>query len=378
MRARELVAIYGMGPDGPGLVGTIAKAIAARGGNIVDLSQGAAHGLFSLTCVVAPGPGGIEALRSAVAGVAEATGLALEARPFAPVRREAGGAGMLAILIGPDGPGIIGEVAEALGSHGINIDESRMVAREGIFLMEIFADLSACPLPEPNVKRAVAGLMDARGIRSLFQFDDVFNKRKRLIVLCPARGFLPPKGLAELAAQTGIPAAELSGASGPEEAAAMLEGCPSELLQGAAGCLRPSRDTVELLNALKAMGYRVGVTTGAFSCLAASLASSVGRGMVWGPPLEIDADTRCATGRLEPGYEPGFGSKRFVAELLAREGIGVDDGLVLDGDPARFPSGDGIRLEFDPRFILDAFNRKALSREALAGICSSLSFGGRA
>ena len=43
MRTQELVAIYGMGPDGPGLVGTIAKTIAAAGGNIVDLSQGAAH-----------------------------------------------------------------------------------------------------------------------------------------------------------------------------------------------------------------------------------------------------------------------------------------------------------------------------------------------
>ena len=285
---------------------------------------------------------------------------------------------MLAILIGPDGPGIIGVVAVALGSHGINIEESRMVAREGIFLMELFADLSACPLPEPNVKRAVAELMDARGIRSLFQFDDVFNKRKRLIVLCPARGLIPPQGLAELAAQTGVSVAELSGAAGPEAAAALLEGCPAELLEGAARCLKPSRDTVELFNAPSAMGYRVGVATGAFSCLAASLASALGRGMLWGPPLEVDVDTRCATGRLEPGYEAGFGRKRFVMELMAREGLGVDDGLVLDGDPARFPAGDGIRLEFDPRFLLDAFNRKALSRETLIGICSSLSFGGQA
>ncbi len=65
---------------------------------------------------------------------------------------------------------------------------------------------------------------------------------------------------------------------------------------------------------------------------------------------------------------------RFVSELVAAEKTPQEDVVVLDDSPAHFTRAPGIRLAFEPRFLLDSFNRKAISRDALAGILGS--FGG--
>jgi predicted amino acid-binding ACT domain protein len=263
MSNSQLTAVYGIGPDSSGLVGRIAGAIAGSGGNILDLNQSAAHGLFSIFCLVDLGSSGtpIEALRAAVEAVAASSGLTLRVDQVEPSKREAQRKSMLLILVGPDKSGIIASMAQTLGQYGVNIEESRTVAREGLFLMELLTDVSASPLPEPNLRKTITEAMAPRGIRTMFQFEDVFNKKKRVIVFSLARTLADPAVLAEISRQAGVSLDAVSGKVSDEErfdrCAQALEGCPAELLDGIADSFKPTGETAELVRTLKLLGYRV-------------------------------------------------------------------------------------------------------------------------
>jgi phosphoserine phosphatase len=377
MQDAQSIAVYGMGPDSKGLVGRLAGAVAGLGGNIVDLTQNVSHGLFSVFFLVdLSGSKATEKdLRDAMAAAAAETGLRLHVDRFAQAPRSAERKGMLLILLGPDRPGLIASMAQTLGKYGINIEMSTNVSREGVFLMELLTDNLQCPLPEPNLRKTLSDLMTERGIRTMFQFEDVFNKKKRVIVLSLSRSLLDASTLAEIVRQTGLKAKDLDLPSATDaaasRAASLLEGCSAELLEKIASSFTPTNETIELVQELKILGYRVAVVTAGFSFFADRVKAMIGAEHAWGVPLEIDADTRTATGSLDSTEPIEAQKKRFIADLVAAEKTPLEDVVVLEDSPELFPGAAGVRLAFDPRFLLDAFNRKALSRDALAGILGS-------
>jgi phosphoserine phosphatase len=377
MQEEKPIAVYGMGPDQKGLVGRLAGAIAGLGGNIVDLTQNVTHGLFSVFLLtdLSASKKTVEDLRAAVDTVAAETGLTLHVGRFEQTPRPAERKGMLLILLGPDKPGLIASMAQTLGHYGINIEMSRNVSREGVFLMELVTDIAQSTLPEPNIRKTLTDLMTERGIRTMFQFTDVFNKKKRVIVFSLSKSLLDPSTLSEIVRQTGLNAKSIAMPASEDDAAArsasLLEGCSADLLEKVAASFSPTNETIELVQELKILGYRVAVVTSGFSFFADRLKSLVGADYTWGVPLNVDADTRTVSGSLDSAEGIETQKKRFVSELVSAEKTPAEDVVVLDDSPAHFPGAAGIRLDFDLRFLLDAFNRKALSREALTGILCS-------
>ena len=375
MERAGLIAIYGIGRDSKGLVGKISGAVAALGGNIVDLHQNVAHGLFSVFCLVEPGPAPLDKLRAGVDAVAAETGLALHVGAFDQAKRPAGRKSMLLILLGPDRPGLIASMAQTLGRYGINIEMSSTVARQGVFLMELLTDIAGCPLPEPNLKKTLTDLMAERGIRTVFQFEDVFNKKKRIIVFSLSRSLLNPAAIAEIRKQTGVTAKDLSfptteeGAA--ERAASLLEGISADVLEKIAACFEPTEETTELVQELKSFGYRVAIVTSGFSFVAEHLKKLVGADYAWGVPLEVDDDTRTITPAAASSESTETLRSRFIAGLVAAEKTPQEDVVVLEDSPSLFPEAPGLRFTFDIRFLLDAFNRKAMSRDEIVGVLGS-------
>jgi hypothetical protein len=62
------------------------------------------------------------------------------------------------------------------------------------------------------------------------------------------------------------------------------------------------------------------------------------------------------------------GMERFVSGLVAAERVAAEDLVVIDDASPAFGPSPGLRFAFDPRFVLDEHNRKALSRDALLGV----------
>jgi phosphoserine phosphatase len=377
MQNDKAIAIYGMGPDSKGLVGRLAGAISELGGNIVDLSQNVTHGLFSvfLLADLSASKRSLEELTTAVETVSAETGLKLHVDRFEQAPRSAERKGMLLILLGPDRPGLIASMAQTLGRYGINIEMSQNVSREGVFLMELVTDIAQSTLPEPNLRKTLTDLMAERGIRTMFQFQDVFNKKKRVIAFSLSRSLLDGSALSEILKQTGLAEKSLAMPSSEDAAASrsasLLEGCSADLLEKVAASFSPTNETIELVQELKILGYRVAIVTSGFSFFADRLRAAVGADYSWGVPLDVDTDTRTVSGSLDSAEGIEAQKARFISGVIAAEKTPQEDFIVLDDSPAHFPGAAGIRLDFDLRFLLDAFNRRALSREALTGILCS-------
>ncbi|MBI3924046.1 MAG: hypothetical protein HY319_00760 [Armatimonadetes bacterium] len=365
----KLYVVYGAGNDAVGLVEQITTAIAGAGGNIIDLRQDALHGLFTIDLVTDLGATELrlEQFRDLIRNIGEDTGLDLHVAKYVPNPRSADTRSLLLVLLGRDRPGIISRVSKDLSSHKINIEFSRMIAREGIFLMELLTDISQCTLPPGNLESVVREPMAAVGIRSMFQQQDVFNPKKRIILFDIAGSFISRDLLSEILDQARLSWQELA-QEDPAAAAARLESLPTEVFGQIVRSLEVTPDSLELVHTLKRMGYRTALAARAFSPVTDLLKEKLGLDYAYGCPLGVDDDSQTLTGRLGEGESPE--TESVIARLLEAESVTREDVSIIEDHPDD-PFPPGIRIQFPMRLVLDYVNQRVLSRETLSGVLGS-------
>lgn len=376
MKRERLYMIHGTGPDRVGLVGDITAAVAEAGGNIVDLRQDVLHGLFTLFMVVdlTQTELRVDELRAMVRRLSEDTGLELTVEKYTPVGRNPDKQTMLMILIGPDKPGIVASVSQTLGKYGINIERAQNIGREDVFLMELLVDIGNCTIPLENARSTLENTMAQMDIRTIFQTEDVFNKKKRVVLFDIQGSFFDDAVWNEVAGQAGLTEAETGVLCGADteavlrEAAARLEGFPSAVMYQVIDGVGATPGTMELLQTLKTMGYTVAVRTTAFACCVERLKSRLGIDHAFGVALPVDDDSRTITGDVPAGSAAGD-VERVIAALADAEGVSRDDVTVVSG--AAGQSTPGIRLTFDLGTLLDLHNKRAVTKENLVGILGS-------
>jgi len=346
--SEKLYIAYGAGADKVGLVEKITSGIAGAGGNITDLRQDSLHGLFTVYLVadLANTKLGKDQFADLIREIGEDTGLSLHTERFVPQPRVAGAKNLLIVLLGEDKPGIIARVSNDLSSHKINIEDSRMVAREGIFLMELLTDVSRSTLPAENLEAILREHMQAVGIATMFQRTEVFNPKKRVIVFEQHRSLIDPAILAEVVQQAGLPSLPQT----PEEAARLLEDLPAEVFHTVTGSLQVSADSLELVHSLQRMGYRTALDSRAFAPVAEAVQLKAGLDEAFGLPLPIDADSQSLRGTVG------------TAPIVSFDGVAAQDVSVVKA---------GVRVEFDMRVALDLLNQRVLSKDTLAGVLGS-------
>lgn len=342
----KLYVVYGAGNDAVGLVGRLSATVATAGGNIIDLRQDALHGLFTVYLVTEIETG-LEEFQQLIKRVGEDTGLDLHVARYVPHQKRGETRNLLVTLVGRDRPGIVSAVSRDLSEHKINIEFSRMVAREGIFLMELMTDVSHSTLPAENLESTVRKSMAAMGIACTFQARDVFNPKKRIVLFDLETSLV---GHDELRAQAGL--GELPSL---EEGARRLEGVPVEALERIAGNLQVRLDSAELTRTLKRMGYRVALRAEAFGQVTEFARERLALDHAFGAVLKVDEDSQTLRGTLTP-VEP---LETAIARLMQAEGVERDDVLVLS---------EGLRLDLDMRLVLDYLNQKVLTQETLSGV----------
>lgn len=376
----KLFVIFGAGNDAVGLVQQVTTPIAGVNGNILDLRQDVIHGLFTLFLVVdlsqceLP----IDRFKELVGQIAEDTGLDLAIDKYTPVPRSSDRKNLLLILVGRDKPGIVSRISEQLSHYRVNIEFSQMIARTGVFLMELHADVTQAALPLENLISVLQQEMQAVDISTMFQSEDVFNKKKRVVCFDLSASFIASESLGEILKQTGIEAEEIGKLfpvgqphTAVSKAAELLQGLPGEVATRVAEAIDITAPSVELIETLKIMGYKVVLNTTAFGFFTEILVRKAALDSCYGYEVLVDDDSQALTGELSPDFEP-LDRGRLSSALTAREGVAVEDIAIIgdDGAPGTEET-PGIRIDFNMRVLLDYVNQRILSREHLLGMLGS-------
>jgi len=377
---QKLFIVFGTGPDAVGLVERITAPVAKIGGNIIDLRQDVLHGLFTLFMVVDLAQASLpeEELPALVARLSAETGLDLRLDPYQPAPHLGERRLLLLVLLGRDRPGIVAAVTGLLKTYNINVELADMIAREGVFLMELMVDMFHCAIPLENLRKELRQRMGELGIDTLFQAEDVFNKKKRVLLFECRASLMDRATQAEILRLAGFPASALEDALGRGEreclnrAGACLEGLPLEVLTKVARAVVVGPGTLELIQTLKTMGYKIALAFRGFDCVAEVLRARLGIDYCFGVPLTENDDALTLTGELEEGALENLSLPILVRRLAKIEGVDGDEITVIASDPSDAAAPlPGIRLGFDMKLILDYHNQHILSRQALLGLLGS-------
>ncbi|OHB81133.1 MAG: hypothetical protein A2W31_08110 [Planctomycetes bacterium RBG_16_64_10] len=367
-----------MGADAVGLVGKIAAPLARANGNIVDLRQDVLHGLFTFYMVVDLTESDLDVagFESILAAISDDTGLKISADPYSPAPRSADKKDLLVILIGKDKPGIIAASAEMLGKYNANIEFAKTIGREGVFLMELLTDVSHASIPVENLQRTIRQNMAAMDIETLFQDEHVFIKRKRILVFHIGSSFMAPDVVDEIVAQTGLDVEQAAAArSGKtvlpliEKAALRLEGLPLDAVDTILQGIAPTAGSVELIQTLKVMGYKVALVSNGFSFFTDYLRKRLDLDYAFGIPIEVDDDARMLGGEIVADELGSHDVDAVLAHLIELEGVEAADITTLSDEGCDRPPG--IRLSFDLDVLLRCFNERTVSKENMLGLLSS-------
>jgi phosphoserine phosphatase len=377
MAHERLYIVHGIGPDSVGLVGNITQVIAQHKGNIVDLRQDVLHGLFIIYMVVdlADSPLHLDKFTMIILQLGEDTGLELSVRNYSPVARNPEKKNMLVILSGTDHPGIIASISQLLGKYSINIEFADNIGREGIFLMELMTDISSCTIPLENVQNTLRDAMSKMGIKALFQTEDVFNKKKRLILFDICRSMMDSSQRNEIILQAGLDGKQmetlLSSAS-EYECAKKLEGLPYAAYEAIITSVYTTSETMELIQTLKIMGYSIGLISTASIQFIEQLSKITGIEHFYGIPYEIDNDSQIFTGAISYEYS-GINRQSIINRIVTQHAIDSDDiTIITAGQSDHLP---GIHPLFNLDTILNLFNKHSLSRENLYALLGSFGTG---
>ena len=378
MGKQQLYVVHGMGSDAVGLVGRITAPIAQAKGNIVDLRQDVLHGLFTVYMVVdlAESSLDLETLQTVIGEIAEDTGLRITVDRFSPVPRSRDKKNLLMILVGMDKPGIIAASSELLGKYNANIEFVQTIGREGVFLMELLTDVSHVSIPVENLKRAISKNLEALSIKTTFQDDHVFNKRKRIILFNIASSFIDRPTLGEIMEQTGLSVEDVRAAySGKallpmlEGAVAKLDGLPIDVIDTVLECIAPTAGSMELIQTLKVMGYKIVLVSNGLSFVTDHIGRRLDLDYAYGIRHQVDDDARTIGGELVTEEPGSHDIDTVLSQLTELENVDRQDiTIITDEGCAETP---GIRLDFNLEILLDCFNQHVTSKENMIGLLGS-------
>jgi len=375
-----LYIVYGIGSDSVGLVDKITTPIAKVNGNIVDLRQDVLHGLFTIYLVVdlKKATLDVEGFAQRLKDISVDTGLTLSMERYTPMPDSSVKNNILLIMVGKDRPGIIAAISEKLGAYNINIESSKMVARENIFLMELLTDVSKSALPLDNLKTVVREIMQAMDIAPMFQTQDVFNKKKKVILFDITRSFIDAETMKEIMQLAGILEDNLRPPETDDQllpymqtTAGFLENLPLEVIETVIQSIKINQATTELLLTLKMMGYAIGLVSNGFSFFTDSIMKRLYLDYSFGHTLPIDDDSKTIVGDLPAGLMQGLDRLKILFDVMEREGVDKEDIALISDRDMDIAQTPGIQLKFDMKVMLDMLNQHVLSKESLTGLLRS-------
>jgi len=377
----DFAVITATGKDKPGLIAEVTGAIACANVNIVDIEAFSMRGLFAIFMVVDCCAAGIsvEALKDQLKSIENKIGLELTMRPYFPGRRK--GEKKLALLttIGKDRPGIVARVSRFLFERNANIERIRMIASGELNVMEISTDLSDVPSDFGDFRSGLEDACGEVGQDVVVQTENVFHHPKRLIVFDVDSTLIEVEVIDELAKIAGVGKkvseitrkamnGELDFKQALKERARLLKGVRIEVLEAIAENLKITPDAEELINTLKALGFKIALASGGFMYFVEKIKEKLGIHYAYANKLVIKGDM--LTGEVE---EPIIDDKRkgeIIRQLAKKENLLLEE-IVAVGDGAndRFMlQSSGLGIALNPKDILKKVADGVITKENLIGM----------
>ena len=274
----DFAVITATGKDKPGLIAEITGVIARANGNIIDIEAFSMRGLFAIFMIMdcRSTTTSFEILKSQLLDIGKEIGLEVIIEPYAAGRRKSGKKLVLLTTLGKDKPGIVTKISSFLSQNKANIERIRMTAYGELNAMEILIDINDIRLPLEDFKKNLNKACEDVEQDVVFQTETVFRRPKRLIVFDVDGTLIDSEMIDELAKAAGVGRkvseitlramnGEIDFKQALEERARLLKGLDVEVLETIAENLQITPNAEELINALKALGYKIALISGGFT-----------------------------------------------------------------------------------------------------------------
>jgi phosphoserine phosphatase len=380
------------GRDRPGILATMAAALAEAGIDIVDIEQATLQDFLALSFLVdlEGDAGRSRRLLCDVLPQATGLGLAVDVRGLAAdevrVLKETDHAVLVLISEKPSSR-LIAELGAATARHQANIVSIRRLAEEDLRAGEFVLDVSRVPSLDA-LKADLLLTAERLGADAGLAREDVYRKSKRVVVFDMDGTLVAGETLDILAVRAGVGAevapitreameGRIEFGESLRRRVALLRGLPESVLHEVARGLELSPGAEEALRVLKRLGYRLAVVSGGVSVIVEALRERLDLDYAFGNTLEVEEGM--LTGRVCEPILDGPGKARVLAEIAAKEGVSLEQ-VVGVGDGANdipMLQAAGLGIAFRAKERTRESAHAALSRSDFLGLLYLLGVSGR-
>lgn len=351
---RRLVIVTAFGKDSPGLVAKITGRIAQHNGNIIDIEQDCRRGIFSIFLIVDVGQlaGDLAQFERDLKAIEETTALKVQVDRFEEGRRKIDVDRLSVVSLGKDRPGLLAHISEFYERKGVNIESTKMIARGDFFSMEMILDISDLCEDFVTFRGELQRAHAEVGLSVVIQKENIFHKTKKLIVFDVENTLLADKYIDAVAKELDLEIqasrineqereGNLSFKDALQARARLLKGMKMEALEQITENLVLTPGALELVEALKKMGFKIALISSGFTILTKKIFEHSRAGVDYAFANELIVDEHgVLTGTIqEPVIDESKKNEllEFIADVegLAKEEIiaisdGQEEGIFLN------------------------------------------------
>lgn len=331
------------GPDHPGITSKLMQIIDAAGDCLEDMGQAVTHGLLSLSFLVTISDK--DNVLKELLYNADKMGLTLTHQEVSGKKEKEQLSGDKFILncVSPRKvtAKFIGEIANCLAGHAINIHRIDNVQPEHFKALEILTTMPKQTITE-NVKKELLQISNRHKVDIALLRDNVFRRSKRLIVFDMDSTLIQTEVIDEMATVMGagdevraVTEMAMNGEMNFDESLKMrvskLKGLKESQMQEILDRLPLTPGVEDFVNTVKGLGYKLALISGGFSFFANALKEKLGLDYAFANDLEMNGDI--LTGRVE-GVIINPEQKALLLKIITQqEQISLDQ-VVAIGDGA--------------------------------------------
>jgi len=374
------ITVYGL--DKPGIVYGISNVLANANVNIIDIEQKVSHGIFLMYVVADDSKSNLsfDELRNLLIEEGKKLGVSVHVSKFE--ERESSKKNLYVItVLGKDRVGIVRDIAKILLEHGVNIENTSLIARGKLISIEFVVDVRNANIED--LKRKLRKDIEKLNLDIVIQHYDEFKREKRLIVFDMDSTLVDAEIIDELAKYAGVEEevrritenamkGDIDFKKALEERVKLLKGLPVDVLERIYKNIRFTEGAKELIQALKRAGYKVAVVSGGFTYFTDRLKEELNLDYAFGNELEIKDGK--LTGRIKGRIIDANEKARIIEEIAMKEGISKEN-VVAVGDGANdkiMIENAGLGIAFNAKEALKDVADGSISKENLIGLACVL------
>ncbi len=371
------------GRDRPGVLAVLAAVLAREEIELVDIEQATLQEFLALSFLVDLN-GKAEAARAVLERffpAATELGLAVEARPVSPEElRTLSEKDLWALtLLGPAATAaMVATIAGVTSRHGANIVSVRRLAEDDIRAAEFIVDASRCQAVDA-MRRDLFLEAEAVGVDVGLSRASVYRQSKRVVVLDADSTLVAGEVIDELAQLAGVAdqvkeitrramEGRLDFGAALRERVALLRGLPVERLREIEERLPLTPGAEEMIAALRALGFKVGVISGGFSFFTDSLKRRLKLDYAFANELEIEDGK--LTGHVVPPIVDAEGKAERLRTIAQWERVPLSQ-VVGVGDGANdipMLQAAGLGVAFRAKEVAKRAADGAIHQDSLLGL----------